>query len=110
MPTELRRIVFTNEELRQALNAQRIDGRPAVPFGQVQAARFMEKTQGDVLVKIYDNTGDKHHEVILGNTFVAAALMAYCITIGVPLPRSAKKSIAISGDNIALDLRTEGGG
>ncbi|HZS82467.1 MAG TPA: hypothetical protein VFA50_06330 [Stellaceae bacterium] len=107
MPTELRRIVFSNEELRQALNTQRIEGRLVIPFGQIQSASFMEKTRGDVLLKIYDNNADKHHEVVLGNTFVAAALMSYCIAARIPLPRNAKKSISISGDNVALDLRTE---
>src|SRR5690349_16198772 len=108
MPTELRRIVFTNDELRHALAGQRVDGRPVIPFGQIQSARFIGDSRDELMLRIYDHTTDKHHEAVLSSTLIAAALMSYCITQRVPLPRSARKSIAISGDNVALDLRTEG--
>jgi hypothetical protein len=108
MPTELRRIVFTNDELRQALSNQRVEGRPVIPFGQIQSANFLEESRAELLIKIYDHSSDKHHEAVLSSTVVAAALMSYCIAQRVPLPRSARKSIAISGDNVALDLRSDG--
>ncbi len=105
---ELRRIVFSQDELRQALHGQRIDGRVVLPVGAIQSASFLEGSDANVMLRIYDEQSDKHHEIVLPNAFVAAALMGFCIQSKVPLPRSARKSIAIAGQNIALDLRTDG--
>jgi hypothetical protein len=33
---------------------------------------------------------------------LGAAMIAYCRQVGVPLPRSAEKSLAVSGDNLML--------
>ena len=101
---ELRRIVFSQDELRQALHAQRMDGKVVLPIGIIQSASFLEGSDANVMLHIYDEQHDQRHEIVLPNAFVAAALMGFCIQRKVPLPRNARKSIAIAGQNIALEF------
>jgi hypothetical protein len=108
MPTEFRRIVFTNAELRQALDASRDPVRVPVPEGQLQSVKFVDETRENLIVSIHvmDCEADRVERRSLPASFVAAALIKHCMAIRVPLPRGAQKSLVISGDNIALELRS----
>ena len=108
MPTEFRRIVFSNAELRQALDASRDPARVPVPEGQLQSVKFVDETREKVIVSVLvvDCEADRVEKRSLPASFVAAALIKHCMAVRVPLPRGAQKSLAMSGDNIALELRS----
>jgi hypothetical protein len=109
VPTELRRIVFTNDELRQALDAHLMHQQAKnMPMGLVTSAR-LNADQTKVVLGIYDRRNDENHTIEIGANHVAAALLRYCFSNGVPLPKDAKKSITTSGDNVALDIKREAG-
>jgi hypothetical protein len=106
MPTEFRRIVFTNAELRAALDGHRGEGIPALPGGTVLAVRFGDETRDRLVVSIGEGGLPSRQEADVPTNAVAAALMKYCIAQRIPMPRRAQKAIVISGDNLALDLRS----
>jgi hypothetical protein len=104
MPTELRRIVFSNDELREALDAYLLSRQESMPVGYIKSAKF-GRDGGDLALSLYDRSADKTHEVVLSASHIAAALIRYCFSHHVPLPRHAAKSISVCGDNVALDVR-----
>jgi hypothetical protein len=108
MPTEFRRIVFSNAELRQAIDASRDVKSVSVPDGPLQSVSFIDETREKVLVSVLvaDCELDRVEKRALPASFVAAALIRHCMAMHVPLPRFAQKSLVISGENIALELRS----
>jgi hypothetical protein len=103
MPTELRRIVFTNRELRQALDSNLAHGAAKPPSDSLDSVKFVDDKENEIVVTT--SVGGGTVETVLGTALVAAALIKFCMATGVRLPRAAKKSISLSGDNLALDLR-----
>ena len=54
MPTEFRRVVFPNQELRQALREYESHGKEAVPDGEIVAVSILEKPAETVRVTVLD--------------------------------------------------------
>lgn len=105
MPKEDRRIIFTFEEAYKAiysLSAQKQIKKP--PVGEVTK---IEKDESDdnVIYMHLDNEQeqwDREKKVEYSRDFIAAALMLYCRGCGIPLPKSAKKSVVLGSTNIIL--------
>jgi hypothetical protein len=106
MPTEFRRIIFSNAELREALVGYRGDEQVTLPQGHIRGVRFSSDAQDRLVVATYDPLGDKLVENDLQAALVAAALLRYCIARRIPIQRSAQKSLVLAGENVALDLRS----
>src|SRR3954467_8090639 len=99
MPSELRRIVFSNDELRQALDAYYLGIGKSLPVGYVRSARFAADP-AQIVITIYDRREDQTHEAALNAAQVAAALIKFCFAHRIPIPKHAQKSLALSGDNV----------
>src|ERR1043166_2502669 len=106
MPTEFRRIVFSNAEFHEAIITYPGEGKTALGTGSVRSARFADENRDRLIVVMHDRPSVEPQERTLPTPFVAAALLRYCIAKRIPIQRSAQKSITVSGDNIALDLRS----
>lgn len=106
MPSEVRRVVFTRDELLESLREQRGDTQGMLPPGQLTGVRFADDSHNLLTLSIIEPDREKAAEAVLSAASVAAALIRYCMRLRIPLPRDAQKSIALSGDNIVLDLRT----
>jgi len=106
MPSEFRRIVFTNAELQEALVDFPALEQVVLPAGKLQSARFNDQTRDTLVIDVYDAKSGQVRDAVLPTHFVAATLVRYCIAKRIPIQRSAQKALTISGDNIALDLRS----
>jgi hypothetical protein len=106
MPIEMRRIVFSNDELRQALDAYLLSIGQSLPVGYLQGVRFGED-HSQVLLTIYDRRREQTHEAKVDAAHVAAGLMKFCFSNGIPIPKQARKSISMAGDGLALDVRKQ---
>jgi hypothetical protein len=106
MPTEFRRIVFSNAEFQEAIVTYPGEGKTALGTGSVRSVRFADEKRERLVVGMHDALNADPQERTLATPFVAAALLRYCITKHIPIQRSAQKSLTVSGDNIALDLRS----
>ena len=105
MPKEDRRIIFTFDEAYKAL------------YG-LAAQRQMKKPPAGVVVKIDKDSKDDNiiymhleneqeqwgetRKIEYSRDFVAAALMLFCRGCGIPLPKSARKSVVLGSSNIIL--------
>jgi hypothetical protein len=106
MPREDRRILFDNEEVYKALYAMSFQKQLKVPPpGQVVKIYEDEANQGQIFVEM-QNLHEKT-EVKLDYTrdFVAAALMLFCRGCGIPLPKSAKKSVMLAEGQLMLRVQ-----
>lgn len=104
MPSEMRRIIFSNDELRQAIDAYLLSRHEVLPVGYVHSARVGEdKTQ--VVLSVHDRAQGKTHEAVLSAASVAAALIRFCFAYDIPLPRNAAKSISVFDGHVALEVR-----
>ncbi|WP_339862900.1 hypothetical protein [Thalassospira alkalitolerans] len=100
---ELRCIIFEENELIKALiGYRRRTGKP-LPPGQVGKLEI-DKTP-EIIVRL--NIIADHGGAIIVPTAgaeLAAALIAYCIDVRVPVPASSKKSITIIDGHVALKI------
>jgi hypothetical protein len=101
MPNEYRRLVFSNDELRQALDAH-LGSAALLPGGRLENLRFSDRSD-DQLIATF--AGGAHAlETVLNISLVTAALIKQCLINGIPLPRRAQKWITLFADGVALDF------
>jgi hypothetical protein len=105
LPTELRRIVFSHDEFRQALDTHLGQQRTKLPAGRIASVGFAGDDRGEVVLEIHDRRKGLDQLVSVTASHVAAALLRYCFNNGVPMPKDAQKSLVIAGDNIALEIK-----
>ena len=99
MASEFRQVVFENDELLQALEEHFGGPDERVPQGGIRSAGIAADERNIDLVGKSD--ADRCRFSVPAE-HVAAALIGLCRKRGIPLPRSAKKYLVGSGDNLAL--------
>ena len=110
MPTELRKIIFSQRELLEAFE-QRPDNLPgnseAVPPGAVRGVHVFQKFGGGVkvLLDIEDAKEGRLKRFNLNAEFISEILLHYCAGLNIPVARSAEKSLEVIGDNLALSQK-----
>jgi len=108
MPKEDRLIIFSNEEVYKALYA-------------LSAQKQLKKPPAGVITKIEEVKGDRNTICLhLSNPqesfdsdkkldytrdFLAAALMLFCRGLGIPLPKSARKSVMLRNGEVMLRVQ-----
>ncbi len=102
MPREDRRIIFENEEVYKAVYSLCTQKQMKVPpAGQVVSIVEDEKDNKFIL-NLEDPQLQTVSAVEYSRDFIAAALMLYCRGCGIPLPKSAKKSVLLQDKNMIL--------
>lgn len=105
MLIEVRKLVFSDELLQQALlNLCEKEGLE-VPNSQIQKVRFTPAKPGgkaSVVIEFVTANPDKPFEVNLSEDFVLSAMILSCKEFGVPLPRDASKSIQLTDQGLAM--------
>jgi hypothetical protein len=104
MPIEFRQITFTNHELRAALDDFFLRRNSPLPPGAILGVRWDGSEHEHVIVEIRAAQQSEH--VTVANRDAGAALLRYCFLNKIPLPRASQKSLAISGKNLVLELRS----
>src|ERR1700722_2932112 len=104
MPSEFRRIVFGNAELRQAIDSY---DRDSLPPGRVLSVKFRDDARDHLVLDLQEEGSDAAASVVLATSIVAVSLIRHCISTHVPLPSGAQKALTMSSDNVALELQTE---
>jgi len=108
MPTEVRRLVFSNAELYAALDKYLSRTGTSLPLGSI--VRIHTDTVHDtVTIDICHSNSAQTDAVSLPARQVGGALISYCINNDIPLPRGFSKSLIIAGDNIALEITNAAG-
>lgn len=102
MPSELRKIIFERREIYDALVGYNRLSKTKLPRGELQLVEMGRDNEVFVVVHcINPSTGDVQ-EKRLGASHLAAALLTYCKSKGIPVPRSFRKSLTVGDDEIVL--------
>lgn len=104
MPTEYRRVVFPNQELRQALVNYAGESGEAFPDGEIISVAIPEDSGDTIQVTVLDTARGATFSKNFRTAHVAAALIKFCIDNKVPIPKNSRKSLRLMGDNLALDI------
>lgn len=102
MPSERRLIRFTPSEVEEALRNFAADHARTLPDGKVAAIEYHDQTEEGVGAQVkFENVARPTHFTPLET---AAALIAYCRKIRVPIPKQGQKSILKQKDTLILQL------
>ncbi len=106
MPREDRRIYFDYDETYKAIFALCVqkDFKKPQP-GTVKAVESQPDGTGKVSVRFANALDATSSTEEYTNDFLAAALMLYCRTLGIPLPKSAQKSVELSANTVVLRVQ-----
>lgn len=106
MPDEIRRLHFSNLELYRALLEHSIRRHRTLPSGRILKVSTQAVPRPGFAVLIDDELRHENEVVHFDLATIAAALIAYCRSRSVPLPRNARKSLRVVDNRICLDLST----
>lgn len=103
MPVELRKVMFSEDELRAAVIDYCLRSKIRLPEANIERIVVGEDPESCVTLKYYDtdNPNDAD-DVKLSRDQVAAALIRYCGEQKVPLPRAGRKILQTSDEGVAL--------
>lgn len=105
MPREDRRLIFDYTEAYRAVYAlcvqKELKKPPPGSLTKVTVDQGGEKKFTFQLENHQDNTTAT---VAYSSDFLAAALMLYCRTCGIPLPKRAQKSVMLKDDTVILRI------
>ncbi|MCG8354198.1 MAG: hypothetical protein MI920_01380 [Kiloniellales bacterium] len=101
MPTEVRRLTFSQDEIIDALAAGKIE--PAAASGGPLS--IVSREDGAPMVAFGSEAGEKCRN--LETSVLGAALIKYCLDQGIPIPRNASRSLALHKGELALYLHID---
>ncbi len=110
MPREDRRIIFTYDETYKAIYALATQkGLKKPPPGQLVRVEKVEGDDGKIIIVLENvqENWDQPKKIEYSRDFIAAALMLMCRGCGIPLPKTARKSVVLGTDNMILRVEVD---
>ena len=104
MPSEFRRVMFTNNELIEAIHDYSEVAEDKLPPGIILTCTPVSEAEVVVRLELVDQRNGETHVVELSPEVLGAALLRYCKKHHIPMPKSATKSIQMHGDEISLNV------
>jgi hypothetical protein len=108
MPSEFRQILFSNNELIEALYEYNQAAEVKLPQGTIVSCTPVAEAKVAVRLELANQASGETQVASLAPELVAAALLRYCIQHRIPMPKGAAKSIQAHGAEISLNVRIEG--
>jgi hypothetical protein len=109
VPEELRKILFPKDEVQAAVVDYCLRSKIRLPDKNIGDLEVSADPDAMVVLKYADTGPEEANEVELSRDQVAAALIRYCSSINVPLPRSAQKVLQPGDDGISLLINIDWG-
>ncbi len=102
MPHELRKIIFERRELYDAIVAYNSLAKNKLPPGELQLVDVGQDNEVYAVFHIINLTTGEAIEKRLGASYIAVALLTYCKSRKIPVPRSFRKSLSYHDGEVAL--------
>jgi hypothetical protein len=110
MPTELRHIVFTPNEVLRSITQYRHRRREPLPSGTITNLKIEEKPDVHVVLFITGDGSKTADEHVFQGAELAAALVMFCIERKIPLPAArAKKTLRVFDKQLGLEVAIDQG-
>lgn len=105
MPREDRRISFDYAETYKAMFALCVQNElPRLFAGSITAINFKAGDDRCVVVRFANGLQETSATSEYSRDFLAAALMLYCRTCNIPIPKRATKSVELGGEAVTLHI------
>lgn len=106
MPKEDRRIIFSKDEVYNAIYALSVQKQmKKPPAGAVKAVAESKDDDKQIVIDLENPADNAKARVEYSRDFLAAALMMFCRGAGIPLPKSARKSVMIADGDVILRVQ-----
>ena len=107
MPNEMRKIIFTADELQAALVNYALRTKKKLPNATINNI-LVEGKEGVTATIVYMRDGtEEPKSVEFTPNDVAAALILYCSTRQIPLPRDAKKVVVPIEGSVGMIIKID---
>ena len=107
MPNEMRKIVFTADELQAAMGNYALRTNKKLPNATIDNI-LVEEKEGVTATIVYMRDGTEEAKSVEFTTNdVAAAIILYCSTRQIPLPRDAKKVVVPIEDSVGMIIKID---
>lgn len=104
MVTEFRRLVFSSEELLNALEIFRAAKGAGLPAGRIRQLTIVEEPEIAARVRMDGQGEDETREVVVDDGMLAAVMINFCMGKKIPIPKAAKKTVVKAGNGLALSF------
>lgn len=102
MPSEIRHIIFSPEEVvRAVVDYHRRSGK-ALPTGSVIRTTYEREPTVRCALHMGLDADSSRHVVWIEEPILAASLIFFCIQNGIPLPTKAAKNLQMLNEQVAL--------
>ena len=105
MPSEVRRLTFSEREIIDALEAH--TGYGVGTLTGLLTIGVDEQGLPQVIARPKTVEDSSAGETKLDAALVGAALVKYCLDRGIPIPRNASRSLGIHNEKLALFIRVQ---
>jgi hypothetical protein len=103
MPAEIRHIVFSNDEVLEAVRAFQLRERQPLISGTVTIFELVErKGEVELTLEITAERNGERQRVVLERERLAAAVISLCLARKIPLPLAAPKVCRVLWGRVAL--------
>ena len=102
MPTEIRHIIFSSEELFIALKEYRKRRREPLPSGSVVKFTIEQTPELSAVTRIAPESGEPERVFVSNRDELATALIMYCIDNKIPMPVKSTKFLQMFGGSLGL--------
>ena len=107
MPSEMRKIVFSVEELQAALVNYALRTNKKLPNTTIDSI-LVEGKEGVTATIIFMRDGTEEAKTVgFTQNDIAAALILYCNSQQIPLPRDAKKLVTPIEDSVGMIVKLD---
>ena len=104
MPTETRQLIFSDEELLDALTSHNRMAIDKLFIGRIVSCSVPPGEVLTVRLTIRHETTNNDYDMTFGADVIGAALIRYCLEINIPLPRRAQKRFGMINNCAAISM------
>jgi|TARA_B100000315_G_scaffold260282_1_gene320545 hypothetical protein len=109
VPVELRRLVFSEQEVQAALINYALRSDMKLPNANIQSLQVFKKDGISAILKFPPNAEGKAREVNFSEAHLAAAIILYCRVQDIPVPRDARKVLAHNKNSVSMSMEVHYG-
>jgi hypothetical protein len=107
VPKELRKLVFDPAELKAAAYDYCLRTNVNIPHAPINDVLISDDDDKIVTLTFVTDDVNDMKAVALSRDQVGAALIKYCSTNNIPLPRSAQKILKVEGHQVAMMVNVQ---
>jgi hypothetical protein len=104
MPAEVKNIIFSHEEVFNAINLFEGVNTPKLTNGKILSISAEPDDKENLCVNFLSYGRNIERQFLISYANFGAILLSYCIRHKIPMARKASKSIRMMGDHVSLEL------